>query len=322
MLKIQIQKANFIHYCHTHRRLSDLTIRVYQMDLTRFLKFLSAQNPPVTKVRHVDKCLLDKYLSDLSLHYQPKTIKRHLACLRSFFRYLEYEDEICVNPFDRFQCNIKEAHKIPTSLELSELERILQAAYREQALHERNHFSDPYPLSPASIDFICTRDIAVLELLFASGLRVNELCSITYAQMQNDFTTLTVCGKGNKEREIFIGHTQVMRALRAYASLREYTHSTCPAFFINKFNKPLSTQAVRNLVTKYTSLAGLHKHVTPHAFRHSFASLLLEEDVSIKYIQEYLGHSSISTTQLYLHTSNAKRNAVLRASHPRKKLNI
>lgn len=250
----------FISYCKTNRNLSDLTVRAYGLDLKQFIQYLDAYTPHLGNYKEVTRIVLDDYVSILSERYKAKTIKRHMACLRSYFNYLEYTERIRVNPFDKFRLNIKEGFYLPVSLEFKEVEKILKAAYKERAALANE--ADYHGNVPA-LYFIYTRNIAILELLFASGLRVGELCSISNTQMCADFTTVSIVGKGNKERELFVGHPQVMKSLKEYASLRKRHNVETPAFFITKFGKALTTQAVRNIVTKYTEMAGIRKNVTP-----------------------------------------------------------
>ena len=160
----------------------------------------------------------------------------------------------------------------------------------------------------------------MLELLFAGGFRVSELCKLKFEDLSPDRLAIRINGKGNKERTIYLENIEVVRALNRYLAYREAVPDGNGYLFITKFDRPLSTQAVRNLVRKYSEMSGIHKNITPHVFRHSFASLLLEEGVDIKYIQDFLGHSSISTTQIYLHTTSSQKRRILSAKHPRQKL--
>lgn len=171
-----------------------------------------------------------------------------------------------------------------------------------------------------SEEFIWIRDIAILELLFVGGLRVSELCCLTFHDFSLEHCAVMVHGKGNKERLIYLENEEVISALNRYIYFRRKAEIDLPYLFITKFGQMLSTQAVRNLVAKYVRLSGINKNITPHVFRHTFATLLLEEGVDIKYIQDFLGHSSISTTQIYLHTTNRQKRKIIATQHPRQKL--
>ena len=161
-----------------------------------------------------------------------------------------------------------------------------------------------------------------MELLFASGIRVQELCNIKLKDIDFVNFFVRILGKGDKERKVYFGNPAVIAAFSAYTQYKEYAGFKSEYLFLNKFGQKLSTQAVRNLISKYTRLAGIEKNVTPHVFRHTFATLLLEEGVDVKFIQEFLGHSSISTTQIYIHVSDQKGREILKNKHPRRRINF
>lgn len=166
------------------------------------------------------------------------------------------------------------------------------------------------------------RDIAVLELLFATGIRVAELCSLRVEDVSLSDGSLRVYGKGSKERILHVGNNDVLEAVRQYEKAFHKEIVRSGFFFINVRNAKLSEQSVRKMIEKYARLSGIAIHITPHMFRHSFATLLLEEDVDIRYIQQFLGHSSITTTQIYTHVSTSKQKRILQSKHPRNKLKI
>lgn len=315
------ENLSFFAYCRNYRRLSPNTLRVYQFDLQHFGRFLSREEPSVSTYNEVTRIVLDNYLFSLE-SYSVKTIKRKFACIRSLFHYLEYHEKIAQNPFARFHLNIREPYRQRTTMNLDEIKRFLAVAYGKKpgSLPEQSGTNTAKPLKLASEEFIWIRDIAVLELLFAGGLRVSELCSLALNDVNLKHSVIMVHGKGNKERLIYLENREVILALNNYLFQRKNVYIDLPYMFITKFGKMLSTQAVRNLVTKYTKLAGIKKNITPHVFRHTFATLLLEEGVDIKYIQDFLGHSSISTTQIYLHTTNRQKRKIIATRHPREKL--
>ncbi|MEG2199533.1 MAG: tyrosine-type recombinase/integrase [Anaerovorax sp.] len=303
---IQTYSKEFLEYCKFHKRLSPTTIRAYGFDLKCFHAFLETQLPPISKPNLITKQVLENYLE--SLHpYAVKTIRRKMATIQSLFTYLEYEEVLDTNPFHHFKLTIKETYKMRTSMTLEEVNAILKAAYSD--------------VNVKKVDlFLIKRNIAVLEFLFAGGMRVAELCAIKLEDLDLEAKCVLIHGKGNKERFIYLENEEVVLSLKRYLALRPLKGSPYTHVFISKDGNPISTQAVRNLVTKYTKLANIKKNVTPHIFRHTFATLLLEEGVDIKYIQDFLGHSSISTTQLYLHTTNRQKRNIMATLHPRKQL--
>lgn len=166
------------------------------------------------------------------------------------------------------------------------------------------------------------RDAAVAELLFSSGMRISELCSLSPDNINLYDGTILIYGKGSKERRIQIGNNEVLDILRKYKKDFTTEINSCHYFFANQNNAPLSDQSVRRMINKYCSLAAIELHITPHMFRHTFATSLLEADVDIRYIQEMLGHSSINITEIYTHVAIAKQRDILATKHPRRNFKI
>lgn len=166
------------------------------------------------------------------------------------------------------------------------------------------------------------RDIAVIELLFATGIRISELCTIQYQNIDLQNNIIIINGKGAKERLIYICDEHVISALNKYYSEYKINIHCCGYFFVNNIGNRLSDQSVREMINKYCHIANIQQHITPHMFRHSFATLLLEENVDIRYIQTMLGHSSIHVTEIYTHVTMSKQKDILNSKHPRKNMNI
>lgn len=315
MLILQESIKQFIFHCSKERRLSESTVKAYSFDLKHFYSFLAKEYPDVITVDQINKNIIMAYVSDMNLNYSVKTVKRKIATLRGFFLYYEEEYQIQQNPFDKLHIKLKEPFVMPEVMSLREIKKILTAAY-----------SCPTGSSPNTenllLEFLHFRDIAVLEFLFATGIRVHELCNLKFSDFDKKKSVVKIFGKGQKERRIYIGNPEVLAALNTYLNCAKAMKYKSEYIFLNKLGKQLSPQAVRNLVTKYTNLAHIKKNITPHVFRHSFATLLLEEGVDVKYIQEFLGHSSISTTQIYLHISNKTARKVLKTKHPRKNFSV
>lgn len=299
--------SDFLTHCRYEKNLSEKTIKAYYIDLSQFEYFLK-ESELTTKLESVDKSIIKKYLQILSIH-KPKTIKRKVAAIKTMFNFFEYDDVIIVNPFRKIKISIKESILLPKVMNLKEVENILRISYRE-----RNKIQNKQTYTYLS----SIRSIAIIELLFATGIRVSELCNIRTNDIDLESGLLIVKGKGNKERIIQICHKASLEPLRSYYGLFSEKIVSSGYFLINRFNSKLSEQSVRNLIKKYAKLAKIGRSITPHTFRHTFATLLLEEDVDIKYIQQMLGHSSILTTQIYTHVNIDKQKRILIAKHPRK----
>ena len=166
------------------------------------------------------------------------------------------------------------------------------------------------------------RDAAIVELLFVTGMRISELCSLKRDSINLHNGTVLIYGKGNKERRVQIGNNSVIHILKKYKDNFIAEIENSGYFFTNQSGKVLSDQTVRRMINKYTALASIEQHITPHMFRHTFATSLLEADVDIRFIQEMLGHSSITVTEIYTHVAVAKQKDILTKKHPRKDFHI
>ena len=292
----------FLRYCRNNKNLNSKTLKAYKIDLFQYQIFSDAV---------IDKQHILSYIEYLNKTFAPKTVKRKIATIKAFTRFLLLEDIIEVNPFDKIRLNLKEPKILPRTIPLNIINEILKTAY-DQLNGELSTYQHKTIL----------RDIAVLEFLFATGVRVSELCSLSPYDVDLINHTVKIFGKGSKERIIQIENKDVLNALMSYKSAFESDIDKNGYFFINKLHKRLSEQSVREIVKKYAKMIHYNKNITPHMFRHSFATLLLEEDVDIRYIQKMLGHSSITTTQIYTHVASAKQKQILIAKHPRNKIKL
>lgn len=291
----------FIEYCEFRKNLNGKTIKAYSTDLRQMSKY----------IKSLDKTSICSYISYLHKTYKPKTCRRKIATLKAFVHYLLIEDIIDINPFDKIETAFREPILLPKTIPLNIMKNMLAIAY-DNYRNSSTEYSQKSSL----------REIAVMEMLFATGARVSEICSLTPNAVDLPNHTIKIFGKGSKERIIQIENADVLKILAKYYAAFEKDIQNCGWFFVNKLHKRLSEQSVRELVNKYAALAESSIHITPHMFRHSFATLLLEEDVDIRYIQKLLGHSSITTTQVYTHVSLTKQKEILSVKHPRNKINI
>jgi len=166
------------------------------------------------------------------------------------------------------------------------------------------------------------RDIAVIEMLFSTGMRISELCNLRDSAFDIKNGILCIRGKGAKERYLQIANTKVLEQLCLYREMFQDKIEQHGYFFVNRYGKPLSEQSARQMIHKHTKVVMEDVNVTPHMFRHSFATFLMEEEVNIRYIQKMLGHSSITTTQIYTFVAVEKEREILRTKHPRNKMFI
>lgn len=306
MNNLQTHIKHYLEYCATQKCLDEKTLKAYRIDLRQFSEQIS-----VTEVTFITAETIETYIAGLHKLYKPKTAKRKIASLKAFFHYLEYKDLIERNPFNKIQVRFREPVILPKTIPLHTVERFLSTIYMQ-----RQNAKTDYQKRNA------LRDAAVSELLFATGMRISELCALQSNNVNLYDGTILIYGKGNKERRIQICNSKVMHVLKEYRNEFSVEVKNCNHFFANQDGKAMSDQAVRRMINKYTSLAAIDLHITPHMFRHTFATCLLEADVDIRYIQEMLGHSSINITEIYTHVAVAKQRDILAKKHPRKDFRI
>lgn len=302
MINLPSQMQRFLNHCKIRKALNDKTIKAYKIDLRQFAQFTDNK---------FSKDVICQYIDMLHEKYRPKTIKRKIASVKAFTHYLIIEEVIEINPFNKIDISFKEPTMLPKTIPLNVINSILAHTYDS--------------LSQVKTEYqkrCTTRDIAVLEILFATGARVSEICNLIPSSVDLTNHTIKIFGKGSKERMIQIENPDVLKALQEYYILFQEDIKSSGFFFVNKLHTRLTEQSVREIICKYTAMTEYDIHVTPHMFRHSFATLLLEEDVDIRYIQKLLGHSSIITTQIYTYVAMSKQKEILSTKHPRNRIKV
>ena len=295
--------GQYLKLCEHQKNLNENTIKSYRIDLRQFVEFSIEQKTMF------DRNSIRTYVVRLNQQYKPRTVKRKIASLKAFCTYLHEEELIPENPFTKLRIKLQEPFTLPRTIPLDVLKRMFAAAYQEfrESKTEQSRKNS-------------LKDVAVMELLFATGMRVSELCRLNMRDINLLDGRIKIHGKGAKERMLQLTNSEVIAILRQYVA--ELRPAENDAFFLNQRKTRLSEQSVRLMLRKYANQIGTLLHITPHMFRHSFATLLLEEDVDIRYIQQLLGHSSIVTTQIYTHVATAKQRDILIQKHPRNKISI
>lgn len=282
------------------KNLSPETVKAYRIDLRQFETFLNG--------RQVSKEVLSQYIKYLNKEFAPRSAKRKIASVRAFYHELE-DNELCEeNPFDKMHIRIQTPKQLPRIIPSVTVETILKTAYCSYERGER----------------WILRDIVVLELLFSTGIRVSELCTLSKQNflLSKESLRLLINGKGRKERVIQIKTPELLQLMEEYCNCfsAEMEQSDCVLF--NNRGAQLTPQSVRRIIQRYTEKVNAAIHITPHMFRHTFATSLLEAGVDIRYIQSLLGHSSISTTQIYTHVTTQQQTLLLAENHPRNKMSF
>ncbi len=286
----------YINYLEVERNASPYTVRNYTTDLLGFFQFL--RNSEIDSLKEVDRHTLRDYLTELmEKGFVKASIARKLSAIRSFYRYLLREEIISTSPVATTS-SPKLDKRLPSFLTIEEMNRLLEAP----------DLSTPQGL----------RDRALMELLYASGLRVSELVSLNLEQVNLDTNEIRVWGKGSKERMVLMGKPAA-RALTAYLNQGRpdlLGKKRSNALLLNRYGKRLIERRVQRILEKYTNIAGIGKRVYPHMLRHTFATHLLDGGADLRVVQELLGHASLSSTQIYTHVSKSQAKKVYLSAHP------
>ena len=288
---------SFLHYLTVEKGLSRNTIEAYHRDLTRFLLYLKGKG--IEDPAKVEKLDIQAFLLALKRdRLSARTIARNLVALRTFFRYLIEEALLKKNPVEELE-SPRLARKLPEILSPAEVERLLQ--------------------QPESQTLLGGRDRAMLEVLYAGGMRVSELVKLTLNQVNLEGGYILLYGKGSKERVVPIGQEALKWVIRYLGTIRPslLKGKESPYLFVNRSGKPLSRQRFWQTLQVYGRRAGIGKKITPHLLRHSFASHLLEGGADLRSVQVMLGHSDISTTQIYTHVTGERLKKIHQRYHPR-----
>lgn len=285
----------FIHHLRVEKGLAKNTIESYSRDLTRYFDFLEKRTLPPMKASQID--IMD-YVSSLAGALSIRSIARNLSSLKVFYRFLVSDGKLKTNPA-RLISNPKLPRRLPGVLSSEEVERLLAA--------------------PDTQTHRGLRDRAMLELLYASGLRVSELVGMKMLNINLEAGWVRTVGKGSKERMVPMGS-------KAQQSLKEYLADGRPSLlkkrssshlFVTARAKPMSRQAFWKIIKRCARLAGIRKEISPHSLRHSFATHLLEHGADLRSVQIMLGHADISTTQIYTHVTRERLKQIHEKYHPR-----
>lgn len=298
--KEQVRK--YLEYCEFRKELDWNTLKAYRIDLKQFFEYAMEDIPGKEKI--------EDYITELHKKFKQKTVKRKIASVKAYYNYLVEKEIINDTPFRKIKVKFKETMILPRIIPREEIEQLLNYMYAQE--NKSNVKTYKYWL----------RDIAVIETLFATGARVYEISNIREDNVNLNTGLIRIMGKGGKERYIQIASSEILGILKNY--YRENTDAIKQSgfFFVNNRGCRYTEQSIRLMLKKYTRLAGIERNITPHMFRHSFATYLIEEGVDISCVQQILGHSSIKTTQIYIHVAAKKQAEILRESHPRNRMNI
>ncbi len=286
----------YVNYLEAERNASTYTIRNYTTDLLDYFSFLKSRK--IDSLHEVDKQVIRDYLSHLlDQGFVKVSIARKLSAIRSFYRYLMREEIVATSPVADTS-SPKLDKRLPGFLSQKEVLELLNA---------------PDSSTPQG-----QRDRALLELLYASGLRVSELVNLDIDKVNLDANEIRVRGKGSRERVVLMGKPAAA-AILTYISqgrTRLLGRKGTPALFVNRSGRRLVERRVQKIVEKYSAAAGINRRVHPHMLRHSFATHLLDGGADLRVVQQLLGHADLSTTQIYTHVTKSQARKVYLSAHP------
>ncbi len=299
---IEKLSLDFVAKLEHEKGFSEHTLRAYHKDLLQFNDFLKEEKRG--SLESINHLLLRRFLAVLrSNNYSKTTIARKLASIRSFFKFLIREGELVSNPFEMLRTP-KQDKKLPHFLSISEVDILLETPDRSTVMG--------------------LRDMAIMETLYSTGIRVSELVGLDEGGIDLFGGMIKVQGKGKKERLVPIG-SHAIKAINEYIDSKsrcskkgkEKAGKSEP-LFLNKFGTRLTARSVARSLDKYLKISGINLLTSPHTFRHSFATHLLDKGADLRSVQEMLGHSSLSTTQVYTHITTERLKNVYDKAHPRK----
>lgn len=290
--------TKYLFDCKYRKKLSNHTVKAYKIDLIQFIQEVGE--------REIEKEEMEQYIVELHKRFKEKTVKRKIASIKAFYRYLDEMNMLKYgNPFYKIKVQFKEQVTLPKIIPRYYIEQLLNYMYqcKQKKKEDRN----------------IIRNLCIVEMLFATGIRVGELSNLRKEDVDLKTGMIDIFGKGEKERKIQIVDPSILKLMNEYNANLERNRRF---FFLNERGVKLSEQTVRLMLRKYSYQSGIPIRITPHMFRHSFATYLIEEGVDISCLRALLGHSSIKTTQIYISVAVKVQSDILRKKHPRNRMNI
>ncbi len=298
-MSYKVLLVSFLDHCLV-KQLSRHTIRAYKTDLTGYIKFTEPNEHDIAKKENLANWVLSLQKSNLAA----ATIRRKIASLKVFFLWLEENEYLEQNPFRLSRFSIKVPKRLPTYLNAFEAKLLL------------DHIS----INNLSLKFSELTLKLSLELMFTTGIRVGELCSILTTDINFHAGTIRIKGKGDRERQVFITDQVIDELIKFYLMKRGELNPDSLNLLVTKKGTPANTGYIRRHLHRLAKTVGIKNNTTPHVLRHTAATHYLEAGVDIRYVQKLLGHSSISTTERYTHVANSSLKNIICSANPRRLL--
>ncbi len=305
---MELQQDNLIYLylnqVQNEKNLSDLTIKAYASDLNNFHNFKTNSYEEQDIIKYIEHMRTNQNLKDV-------TIKRKIIVIKSFYSFLLNNNFINKSPFSSLKFQFKKERKLPKTLTVREVGNLLKCIDRISELSDDSFTA-----------FIATRDAAVLDILITTGIRISELSSLKNSDIIKHDHLILIHGKGRKQRLIYVSSQTTWNRLKYWLSIRNTINTDHDYVFINRYDNKLSIYAIEDIFNKYKHLSKINPDATPHYLRHTFATNLLANGADLRVVQEILGHSSISTTQIYTEVTNKRKKQVLKKYNYRNKFDI
>src|ERR1051325_9499809 len=316
MLLAQAIDDFFDGYFSTHDR-SKKTKTAYRADMLQ----VAAYAPRDLELRSLSPTFIENWARELqSKKYSPASMRRKMVVLKVFCSYWVRKGALNESPFWRVKLSLGRIRQLPRALTEAEIRDLLKQATRGQStssVQQKGRVLSKGESPTRSMSrYRPLRNLAIVDLLFATGMRVGEVSTLNIVDFAISESSFRVKGKGGRDRLAFLVDGQTRRIQQQHAKLRSKIDSNSPALFINSSGQRLSTQGIANIISRFRKDAGIDRQITPHMLRHTVATLLLRNGVDIRVVQEFLGHASIATTQRYTHVTKEHMVRVLRKRHP------
>lgn len=291
--------THYQNYLKIERGLSENSISNYTFDINKLVKWLVLNNIKTSPI-NIEKETLQEFIYNIAKELNPRSQSRIISGLKGFFNYLIFEEYRATNPLDLIE-SPKIGRKLPDTLSIEEIDSIISIIDLSKPQGERNR--------------------AIIEALYGCGLRVSELISLKISDLFFDEGFIKVTGKGNKQRFVPIGSLTIKfiniyrNEIRVHQVIKPSAQDT---LFLNRRGNELTRAMIFHIVKELTEKAGIRKNISPHTFRHSFATHLLENGADLRAIQQMLGHESITTTEIYTHLDKSHLSQIINNFHPRR----
>lgn len=290
----------FITKMMVSKNLDTKSIKAYTSDLNHLIGFTNGK---------VSQESIMSYIQYLTQNYKDTTVTRKLITIKMFFRFIEDETK-WINPLDKYKIKIKKEKRLPKTIPVKDVSKLLDYMYEN--------------LNQATTSFAyfqAVRDLCIIDLLLSTGMRIAEVSNLKLEDIISSERVLLVHGKGKKQRLLYISSLETWSNLKNWLSIRKKLKVNHDYLFVNKYHNTLSIYGIENIFTKYRDKSGIFPSATPHYLRHTFATNLLANGADLRSVQELLGHSSISTTEIYTEVNTVRKKIVLKKYNLRNKLN-